>query len=127
MTTAKTALVVLAILVALVLLGPLLAGGMMGPGFAMGPGMMYGYGGQTAPGGSGWAWGLGMGVGWLAMLAFWGALILGAVLLVRWIGGGSAAEHPTDGSALDILKRRLAAGEINQQEYDQLRKTLETS
>ena len=70
--------IILGVLVVVVLLGPFLLGGMMGPG------MMWGYGG---PGvtfhGSGWLWGLGMGLGGLVMLAFWGALIAGGILLAE--------------------------------------------
>lgn len=47
-------------------------GGMMGPG-------MMGRGG-------GWMWGVGMWLGGLAMLVFWGALIVGAILVVRLWG-----------------------------------------
>lgn len=112
-------LVVLAVLVLLVLLGPALGGGMMGPG------MMGWYGGSGA-GAGGWGWGWGMGLGWLTMLAFWGALIVGAVWLVRALGRDT--DEPPRGageSALDILKRRYAAGEITQDEYEQMRRTLE--
>jgi hypothetical protein len=66
---------ILGVLVGVVLLGSLLVGGMMGPG------MMWGYGWH----GSGWSWGLGMGLGALLMLAFWGALIVGGILLIRWL------------------------------------------
>jgi putative membrane protein len=71
-------------------------------------------------------WGLGMGFGWLAMLAFWGILIAGLVLLVRWAsgamphGGSTAAESPRD-----ILKRRYAAGEIDQPTYERMLKEFE--
>jgi putative membrane protein len=116
-------LAVLGALVLALLVGPLLLGGMMGGG-VMGPGMMgWGY---TAPGGlatgNRWVWGLGMGLGTLMMLAFWGALIVGVVLLVRWVTGQStgrtgpaSAEDP-----LTILRRRYAAGEIDQPTYERM-------
>lgn len=109
-------LVVLAAFVLLVLLVPTLGGGMMGPG------MMGGYGGS-----GGWTWGLGMGLGSLGMLAFWGALIVGAVWLVRALGTESAdsPRHVGD-SAVDILRRRYATGEITREEYEQMRQTLES-
>jgi hypothetical protein len=79
--------IILAVLVVVVLLGPFLVGGMLSSGM-LGPGMMWGYGG---PGvtfhGSGWLWGL----GGLVMLAFWGALIAGGILLVRWLLGYGGA------------------------------------
>lgn len=112
-------LVALVTLVLVVLLGPLLGGGMMGPG------MMGWYGGPGSRVG-GWAWGLGMGLGWLSMLAFWGALIVGVVWLVRAFGGDTdGAARRGEESALDILKRRYAAGEITREEYEQMRRTLE--
>ena len=111
---------VLGVLILLVLLGPLLGGGMMGPG-------MMGSGGPGGPiGAGGWAWGLAMALGALSMLAFWGALIVGVVLLVRWLAGttarSGAAPHE---SPLDILRRRYAAGEITREEYEQMRQVLE--
>jgi putative membrane protein len=68
-------------------------------------------------------WGLGMGFGGLVMLAFWGALIVGIVLLVRSIGvgGGSVSQ----GTPVDVLKRRYAAGEITREQYEQMRKDLD--
>ena len=113
-------LIVLGVLVLVVLVGPLLGGGMMGPG------MMGGYGRGVPPGTGGWTWGLAMGLGWLAMLAFWGALIVGAVLLVRWLTSAtSGPSHRAGDSALDILKRRYAAGEITHDEFEQMRQALE--
>lgn len=61
-------------------------------------------------------------LGPLMMLIFWGGLILLIVWLVRSFSG-HASTPPAD-SALEILKRRLAAGEINQEQYEQARKVL---
>ena len=71
----------------------------------------------------GGTWGLGMGMGGLAMLAFWGALIVGVVLVARTLGGGRGRRR--HGSPVDIAKRRYAAGEITRDEYEQLRKDLD--
>ena len=114
--------IVLGVLVLVVLLGPLLGGGMMGPG------MMWGYG--TAVHGNGWVWGLGMGLGALALLAFVGALIVGGILLVRGLSeqprGGSDQGSRDQGSAdpLAILRRRYAAGEIDQATYERMTREL---
>ena len=95
--------------------GPKGSGMMQGQG-PMGPGMMMGRSG-------GWMWGVGMWVGGLVMLVFWGAFILVAVLVVRHLAGGFAER---DGrSPLDILKRRYASGEITCDQYEQMRKDLE--
>ena len=112
-------LIVLGVLVLIVLVGPFLGGGMMGAG------MMWGPGGQVA--GGGWSWGLLMALGGLSMLAFWGALIVGIVLLIRWASGPSVVHgNRSSESAIEILKRRYAAGEITGEEYEQMRKRLES-
>ncbi len=85
-------------------------GGMMGPG-------MFGRWG-------GWTWGFGMWLGGLAMLIFWGALIIGALVVVRLLGGGVSGRDGSP-SPLDILKRRYASGEITREQYEQMRKDLE--
>ncbi|KFE36535.1 SHOCT domain-containing protein [Thioclava atlantica] len=70
-------------------------------------------------------WGEGYGFfGVGMMMIFWGVLIVLAVLAVRWLmeqRGG--AQGKTD--ALDILKERLAKGEIDPEEYQARRKALE--
>lgn len=87
-------------------------GGMMGPGM-IGPGVTGRWGG--------WMWGAGVWLGGLAMLIFWGALIVGAVLVVRLFGGMPWHDERTSPtSALDILKRRYASGEITREQYDQI-------
>jgi putative membrane protein len=82
---------------------------MMGPGF---PGRW-----------DGWMWGAGMWLGALAMLIFWGALIAGAILIVRLVGG--LPSHGEPKSPSDILKHRYASGEITREQYEQIRKDLE--
>ena len=65
--------------------------------------MMSWYGGGVGPLG-----GLAMGVFWLALL---GLIVW---LVVRLLPGSSAEPtRPTGGSALEILDRRLAGGEID--------------
>lgn len=125
----------LGVLLLIVLIGPVAGWGMMGGGAVgwgvMGPGMMGGYAGSPSTAG-GWTWGAAMVLGWLAMIAFWGALIIGAILLARWLGVGSAAHRAGARAAggvpgedpLDILRRRYAAGEITQEEFDRMRQTL---
>lgn len=117
-------LVVLGVLALIVLLGPLLGGGMLGMMGGYGPGgMMGGYG---PPGGVGWGWGLAMGLCGLAMLAFWGALIVGIVLLARWVRDTGHHDVPgSHDSALDILRRRYASGEITPEEFERMRQGLE--
>ena len=117
-STTRALLVALGVLLVVALGFSALMGGVMGPGIAgqgpVGPAMMPWHG---------WMWGLGMGLGGLVMLTFWGALIVGIVLLVRSMGvGGGPLSH---GAPLDILKRRYAAGEITREQYEQMRKDLD--
>ena len=65
-STTRGLVVALVVLVGVALAFSVLMGGMMGPGM-MGPGIM-----PRGNGPWGWTWGLGMGVGGLAMLAFLG-------------------------------------------------------
>src|SRR5688500_8485041 len=53
------------------------------------------------------AWGLGMMV---MMLVFWGLVITGIVLAIRWLAG--QGEKSRADRALDILRERYARGEI---------------
>lgn len=113
------------VLLVLLILGPILFGGTIGPGFG-GRGMMgWGF---TADGTSGnsWFWGLGMALGGLMMVGFWGVLIVGLVLFARWITGQpargtgpGATEDP-----LTILRRRYAAGEIDRPTYERMQSEL---
>ncbi len=75
----------------------------------------------------GWAWGLAMGLGALSTLAFWGALIVGIILVVRWFAARAAHrdERSRADPALETLRRRYAAGEISREEYENRRKVLE--
>jgi putative membrane protein len=80
-------------------------------------------------------WGPGL-MGWgpmgrfapLGMILFWASMVLVIVLLIRSIrtskGNGREA-GPTAESALDILKKRYARGEINKEEYLEKKKDLE--
>jgi len=79
------------------------------------------------PGMMGW-WGP---MGWFAplgMILFWVLMIIVIVLLIRRFraskGSGGEAGSPPE-SALDILKKRYARGEINKEEYLEKKKDLE--
>jgi len=73
--------------------------------------MMWYYG----AGGFGWFW-----VMMVGMLLFWG----GVAALVIWLARRSSATQPAGDGALDILRRRLASGEITPEEFDRTRKAL---
>jgi putative membrane protein len=71
----------------------------------------------------GW-YGLGMGLwGGLMMLVFWGGLI---VLVVWAIAHFSGIGRPATEDPTTVLRRRLASGEITQEQYEQARKALQS-
>jgi len=67
-----------------------------------------------------WTWGWGMMIG---MLIFWVIVIIGLVLLVRWIVNISKGQ-PKEASALNILKSRYARGEISKEEFEEKKRDL---
>jgi putative membrane protein len=75
--------------------------------------------------GGGW-WGPAYGVfGWLFMVLFWVLIIVGAVLIVRWLmdparSTGSAPQE----TALEILRRRYAKGEIDKEQFEAMKRDL---
>jgi putative membrane protein len=70
-------------------------------------------------GGMGWGW---IGLGMVHMLLFWVLVILGIVVLTRWLAGG-----PRDKvlpRATDILKARYAKGEITREQFEQMKRDI---
>ena len=65
--------------------------------------------------------GWGMGGGWLLMVLFWTAVIALIVFLVRKTGGNGVRSE----SAMDILKKRYAKGEITKDDYERMKKEIE--
>ncbi|MDP2754704.1 MAG: SHOCT domain-containing protein [Nitrospirota bacterium] len=67
-----------------------------------------------------YGWGMGFGLGWFTMIIFWVLLILGIVYLVKIIAG-SPKKGDKEGTAIDILKKRYAKGEISKEEFDKIK------
>lgn len=92
--------------------------GSYGGGF-MGPGMM-----------GSWGWGGMGGPGMIFMWIFWLLIIVGLILLIRWLVQSSRGNRPVSdppaSRALDILSERYARGEIDKEEYEQKKRDLTT-
>ncbi len=72
-------------------------------------------------GGSGWMWFMP-----IFMILFWGLVIWGIVTLVRGLSGPRSSDStaPTADSAVEVLKKRYARGEIGKEEYEEKKKDL---
>ena len=107
----KAALIVGGIVIAILIIVPLVFGtvsGWQGGGWGMmGPGMM---------GGFGWMWLMP-----IFFIISWGLVIWGIVALVRSLSGsrGSDSGSSRPDSALEVLKKRYAHGEIAKEEYEE--------
>jgi putative membrane protein len=106
--------IVLVVLLALLLLGGFgtMGFGMMGPGM-MG-GMMGGYGYGFSP--------LPMVFG----LISWALMVGGVTLLVGYLVRSAKSSSRSGESPLDILKARYARGEIAKEQFDMIKRDLET-
>jgi putative membrane protein len=71
--------------------------------------------------GPGYGWGMMLG-GILMMLLFWAGIFALAVVLIRSL---PSSRTETPDTALETLRRRLAAGEITSEEFERLRKVLQ--
>jgi putative membrane protein len=71
-----------------------------------------------------WMWGVGGLVMMLMMLLFWGLVITGLVVGLRWLV--SQGRSPASDSALAILRERYARGEISREEFEARRRDLQT-
>ncbi len=67
-----------------------------------------------------------MGFGWILMVVFWVLLILGIVMLAKFIAG-RGRPGATEESALDILRKRYARGEITAEEFKKMKDDISKS
>lgn len=81
----------------------------------MGSGMMEGFGG-----------GAGAGAGMFFGPLLWVLVIVAAVVFVVWFTqkSGQTVSGGTHETALEILKKRYALGEINEEEYSERKKII---
>jgi putative membrane protein len=73
-----------------------------------------------------WTMDGGMGIWMLFNMVFWILVIIGIVLLVVWIArmAGKGERSKVEESALDILKKRYARGEITKEEYEERKRDI---
>jgi putative membrane protein len=91
---------------------------------ALAQGRSYGHG--MGPGMMGWGYGMGW-FGMILMGLFWIAIIVGIIFLIKWLfvsAGTKGHRADSEDSALEILKRRYARGEVNKEEFEQKKRDL---
>ncbi len=71
-------------------------------------------------------WGGGWGFfGMVHIVLWWLLLILGIVVLAKWLfAGASGGERASGNRALEVLKERYARGEIGKDEFEQKKRDL---
>ncbi|MBZ0160938.1 MAG: SHOCT domain-containing protein [bacterium] len=73
-----------------------------------------------------WFWG--WGILWMIMItAFWFLILLVLALTVRWLwraGSGIRSVQRSEESAIEILKKRYARGEIEKEEFEAKKRDL---
>src|SRR6185436_8929254 len=70
-------------------------------------------------GGMGWGW---IGLGMVHMLLFWVLVVLGIVVLTRWLAGGPRDQVLP--RAIAILKARYAKGEITREQFEEMKRDI---
>ena len=75
-------------------------------------GMMDGYGYGMMSGGM-----------WILGLIFWILILVGIVLLIKYLWEGAGSKGSQE-SALEVLKKRYARGDISKEEFEEKKKDL---
>jgi len=86
-----------------------------------------GYGQNMGPGMMSWGYGMGWFMG-IVNIIFWVAVIVGVIYLIKWLSTSSKQGDrgaKTEDSAMEILRKRYAAGEINKEEFEEKKRYLE--
>ena len=71
-------------------------------------------------------WGWMSGFGWIFMILFWALIVLGVAALAKWLFSTVRSANSADRRPLDILKERYARSEITRDQYEQMRRDLES-
>ena len=72
--------------------------------------------------GNGWGWW--MAFGWIWMLVFWGLIIWGVYSLTAHLRGDNGTRTSGESTALEILERRYASGQLSHDEFEEMRQRL---
>lgn len=73
---------------------------------------------------------MGWGAGWsffgmLHMVLWWVLIVLGIVVLAKWLFAGRPRDDERDGNrAMNVLKERYARGEIERDEFEQKKRDI---
>ena len=67
--------------------------------------------------------GMGFGFGWIFTILFWLLIIVGVFYLIKALTKGTKKDD-TGESALDILNKRYARGEITKEEYEKMKEDI---
>lgn len=77
-------------------------------------------------GSMGWGGGWGL-FGMLHMVLWWVLIVLGIVVLLKWLFGSPTRAAPETGNrALEVLRERYARGEIESEEFEKKKRDLAT-
>ncbi len=110
----KMALIIGGIIIAALIIVPSVVGavsGWQGGGWGMmGPGMMSGFS---------WWWFMP-----IFPILFFGLIIWAVVALIRGVSQPGSSDSSKADSALEVLKKRYARGEINKEEYEEKKKDI---
>lgn len=71
------------------------------------------WGGDMMGWGGGWSW-----LGIVPLALWWFLIILGVVVLAKWLFSGGASRTASGDRALAILRERYARGEIDKEEFE---------
>jgi len=79
-----------------------------------------------------WGWGFGWWIGGMIMMViFWIVVVVGILALIRWLSGQSQPRRisrpqakESFESALEILRKRYARGEITKEEFENMKKDI---
>ncbi len=63
------------------------------------------------------------GGGWFMMLIWWVIIVAVIAVAIRWLSR-QRGEQSEEGSAIEILKKRYARGEISREEFEEKKRDL---